>query len=76
VTGSRDYHFAVFHWLAQSVEHVSRKFQQLVEEEHTVMSEADFAGSRRGSTTNQSRVRDGVVRRSERSRGVVDCFLV
>ena len=65
--GARERHRRFFERLAQHFEHVARKFRQLVQEQHAVVRQADFAGPRRsGAAADQPRVRYGVMRRAKR----------
>ena len=55
-----------FERLAQHLENVARKFRQFIQKQHAVVRQAYFAGTRRSRTTSdQSRVRYGVMRRAK-----------
>ena len=64
---ARDGHHAVFHRLAQHLEHVLAEFRQLVEKEHSAMRQAHLTGTRIGAATDQAGIRDRVMRRSKRA---------
>jgi hypothetical protein len=51
----------ILHRLSQSIEHVPRKLQHLIEEENAVMSQAHFAGAWNGATADQPRAGDGMM---------------
>ena len=55
--------------LSQDLERAARELRQLIEEEHAVMRQADFARPRLRSAAGQRRVRDRVVRRAKRASG-------
>ena len=55
--------------LAQHFEHVAAELEHLVEKQHAVMGEADFAGPRLRAAADERGVGDGVVRRAERAIG-------
>src|SRR4029077_19668902 len=63
----RDCYFSVFEWLAHDLERGPFEFRQLVQEQHTVVGEADFARSWKRTSAEQSNVADGVMRRTKRS---------
>ena len=67
--GAGDGDVAVFERLAQDFENVAGEFGQLVEEEHAVVGEADFAGARDHAAADEAGVGDGVVRRAEGALG-------
>ena len=46
-------HVHAFHGLAHHLEHRARKLRQLVEEEHSVVSQADFPGRGIGAASHQ-----------------------
>lgn len=52
--GARNHHAAVLKRLPHGVEHIARKFEQFVEEEHTAMRQRDFAGARAAPDTSIS----------------------
>ena len=56
---------AVFERLAHDFEDAAGEFRELVEEQHSVVSEGDLAGARDGASADESRVGDGVVRDAE-----------
>src|SRR5919202_4606336 len=64
-----DRHAPVFERLAQDFEDGAVELGQLVEEEHPVVRQGDFAGARDGPAADQPRVADRVVRRAERPLG-------
>ena len=64
--GARDRDLAGFERLAQRVEHLRGEFRQLVEEQHAVMRERNFARPRAQAAADQSRHRGGMMRRAER----------
>src|SRR2546427_1918769 len=51
--------------LAQNLEHISWEFRKFVEEQHTVVRHADFAGTRNRAASNETGIRDRVMRRAE-----------
>jgi hypothetical protein len=53
---------AIFERLAHYLQHISLKLGQLVEEQHAVVPQRNFAGTRHGTASDQSGVTDGVVR--------------
>src|SRR2546423_903254 len=53
LTGASDYDFGVFERLPQTFQHVTRKLQQLVEEQHAVVGETYLSRTRRRATTDQ-----------------------
>jgi hypothetical protein len=63
---ARDYNLGILHRLSESIEHVSRKFQHLVEKQHAVVSKTDLARPRKGASTDQTSARDRVMGRPER----------
>jgi hypothetical protein len=64
--GARDGHGAVFDRLAQHLEYIARILGKLVEEQHSVVGQADFARPRHaGAAADQASVGDGVVGRAE-----------
>ena len=65
--GARDGDRAVFERLAHHLEHVARKLRQLVQKEHAVVRQRNFAGARNDAAADQPGVGDGVVRRAERA---------
>ena len=66
--GAGDAERAIFQRLAEHFENVARKLREFVEEEHAVVRQADFAGTRHaGAAADQAGVGDGVVRRAERA---------
>ena len=66
VIGARDRDLAGLQRLAQRVERLRREFRQLVEEQHAVMRERDFARPRAQAAADQRRHRGGMMRRAER----------
>src|SRR5580704_18574416 len=66
--GARDGHASVFERLAHHFEHVALKFRKLVEKEHAIVAQGDFAGARDGAAADQSGVADGVMRRTKWAR--------
>ena len=54
--------------LAHDLENIAREFGQLVEEQHAVMGQRDFAGPRNHPSTDQAGVGNGVMRRTEGAR--------
>ena len=66
---TRDADLTVFQWLAEHFEDVTAELGQLVQEEDTVVCQADFAGLREASTSGHGDVGDGVVRVAERADG-------
>ncbi len=67
--GAADGDAALLHRLSQHFEHAAFEFGQLVEEEHAVVGQADFAGLRIGTAAHEGDVRYGVVRGAEGSHG-------
>ena len=63
--GARDPDGAFLEWLSQRVEHVSREFRGLVEEEHAVVRETDLAGPRAGAAADECHIGGGVMRGPE-----------
>ena len=64
---SRNGHRPILQRLAQHLQHVARELGQLVEKQHAVVRQADFARPRHaGAAADQAGVGDGVVRRAER----------
>ena len=63
--GPGDGHPPVFQGLAQHFQDILPKFGQLVQEEHAVVGQADFAGPGDMAAADQSGVGDGVVRGAE-----------
>ena len=51
--------------LAQAVEHLRLEFRQLVEEQHAVMGEGDFAGARTQAAADERRHGGGMMRGAE-----------
>src|SRR5438105_2740704 len=66
---SRDADGAVFQRLPEDLQNVLAELGQLIQEKHAVMRERDFARTRRAASAGKSRVADGVMRRSKRTRG-------
>ena len=64
--GARDRDFAGLERLAQRVERVRLEFRQLVEKQHAVMGERNFAGPCVNAAADQSRHARGMMRRAER----------
>src|SRR5436309_1470042 len=62
---TRDHDASVFQWLAQRLEGVTWEFEQLVEKEHAMVRQTHLARPRRAPTADESRGRDGVVRRAK-----------
>ena len=69
MAGARDGDRVIFQRLAHHFQNVARKFRQLVQEEHAVMGQRNFAGARDCAAADQAGIGDGVVRRAERPRG-------
>src|SRR5262249_34848416 len=63
VRGARNRNSAGLERLSQRFQHVAVELRQLVEEQHTVMRERDFARARQGAAADQSGSRGAVVRR-------------
>ena len=59
---------ADFEGLAHHFEHVALEFGKLIEEEHAIVAERNFAGSRNGAAADEAGVTDGVMRRAKRAR--------
>ena len=59
-------HLAGLERLAERIEHLRRELRQLVEEEHAVMGERDFARPRADAAADHRRHRGGMMRRAER----------
>ena len=59
---------ALFQRLAQHLQHAALELRHLVEEQHAVVREADFARPRLRAAADQRDVRDRVVRRPKRPR--------
>ena len=59
---------AVFDGLAQDLHRGAREFRQLVQKQHAVVRERDFAGARDAAAPGQPGGGNGVVRRAERPR--------
>ena len=57
------------HGLPQDFENVAAELGHLVEKEHAVVSEADFAWARLLAAADERDIRDRVVRRAERPLG-------
>ena len=66
--GAGDAYRAIFQRLAHNLEDVAGEFRQLVQKEHAVVSEGNFAGPRNHAAADQAGVGDGVVRRAKRPR--------
>ena len=66
MVGARDRDLAGLERLAQRIEHLRLEFRQLVEEEHAVMRERDFARPRAQAAADQRRHAGGMMRRAER----------
>ena len=64
--GARDRHLAGFQRLAQRIERLRLEFRQLVEKQHAVMGERDFARPRMQAAADQRRHAGGMMRRAER----------
>src|SRR5690348_10442101 len=52
---------AVFERLAHDFEDVALEFREFIEEEHAVVAERDFAGTRNGATADEAGIADGVM---------------
>jgi hypothetical protein len=65
---ARDGDHARFQGLAQHLQGLPAPFRQLVEEQHAVVRERDFAGTRIGPAADQRRRARPVVRRAKRAR--------
>ena len=65
--GARDGDAPFLERLAQHLEHVAAELEHLVEKQHAVMGEADFARPRLRSAADERGVRDRVMRRAERA---------
>ena len=64
---ARQGHRAVFERLPQHLQHVARELRQLVQEQHAVVRQADFARPRHSrAAADQAGVRYRVMRRAER----------
>jgi hypothetical protein len=68
MVGARDQHVAGFERPTQSVQCLCGKFRQLVQEEHALMREADFARLGADAAANKRGHRRRMVRRAERAR--------
>ncbi len=55
----------VFQWLTQHFQDRAAKFQKLVQEEHAIVGQRNFTGSRNRAASYQPGATDGVVRGSE-----------
>ncbi len=55
---------AVFERLAHDFEDIALELRQLVEEQHAIVAERDFAGAGDGAAADEASVADGVVRRA------------
>ena len=64
--GPRHADFSGFQRLAQRIEHRSLEFRQFVEEQHSEMGHADFAGTNLQPAADQRRHRGAVMRSAER----------
>ena len=64
--GAGDGDGVIFKRLAHDFEHIARKLRQLVKKKQAVMGKRDFAGPRNDAAADESRIGDGVVRRTER----------
>ncbi len=64
--GPRNRNLAGLERLAQRVEHLRLEFRQLVEKQHAVMGERDFARPHAQAAADQRRHAGGMVRRAER----------
>ncbi len=60
-------HRAVFQRRTHHFQHIAWELGQLIQKEHAVMGERDFTRTGYSASTDQSRVRDSVVRRAERT---------
>ena len=60
---------AVFERLAEHFERGAVELRQLIEKQHAVVGEADFAGRGRGAAAHEAGVRDRVMRRAKRPAG-------
>src|SRR6185436_5471902 len=69
--GARDRDHAALERLAQRLQHRAVELRQLVEEQHAEMRQADLAGPRARSTSDDGAGRRAVVRRAERPATVV-----
>src|SRR5690242_1026433 len=58
---------AVFERLAHDFEDVALEFREFIEEEHAVVAERDFAGTRNGATADEAGIADGVMRGTKRA---------
>ena len=67
--GARHGDVAVFQRLAHDFENIAPELRQLVEKEHPVVRQGNFAGPGNRSTADETRVRDRVVRRAKRADG-------
>ena len=63
----RDANSTVFERLAHDLQNVAREFGEFIEKQNAIMSERNFARPRDGAAANETRVRDGVMRRAERA---------
>ena len=66
MVGAHDRHLAGLERLAQRVERLRLEFRQLVEEQHAVVRERNFARPRMQAAADQRRHAGGVMRRAER----------
>lgn len=64
-----DGHRAIFQRLAEDFQRLTIELRQLVQEQHAMMTERDFARRGNGTAADQACVTDGVVRRTEGPRG-------
>ena len=64
--GAHDRDLAGLQRLAQRIEHLRLEFRQLVEKQHAVMGERDFARPRMQAAADQGRHAGGMMRRPER----------
>ena len=67
--GARDGDAAVFERLAHDLEDVAAELRQLVEKQHAVVGQRDFAGFGHRAAADQAGIGDRVMRRAERPRG-------
>src|SRR6266436_4601073 len=65
--GASDAYGAVFERLAHDFKNVARKFRKFVEEQNAVVRERNLPRPRDRPTANQACVRNGVMRRTERT---------
>ena len=65
--GARDRDFAGLERLAQRIQNLRREFRQLIEKQHAVMRERDFARPRAQAAADERGHAGGMMRRAERA---------